>query len=187
MKTLVEHLESFLGQIGFGWKDSDGTQWPFQVLRFLEGPIANCVTYSTLGLSDFALQSTVSSKQIRHELLLMARPIFCDRNIPAVLHQVGMEAVKSENAYSRGDIVGPRGTLISGTQMEAFYVSMPAYLPDDFATFESPEGISSVIAWLVPITFNEAHFVKSNGWEAFEERLCEVDPDLLDLNRPSIV
>lgn len=187
MKNLIEHLESHLGQIDVGWKDSDGTAWPFQVLRFLGGPIANTVTYSTLGLSDTALPSPVSGKQVRHELLFMARPAFCDRNIPAILHQVGMEAITSRRAYLRGDVIGPRGALISGTDMEALYVSLPVYLPDSFATYKSPEGISCIFAWLVPITSQEAAFAKTKGWETFEDRLASVDPDLLDLRRKSIV
>jgi hypothetical protein len=187
MKNLIEHLEGHLGQIDGGWKDSDGTHWPFHVVRFLGGPIANAVTYSTLGLSDTPLQSPVSAKQVRHELLFMARPAFCDRNIPAILHQVGTEAVSRSRPYLRGDVIGPRGTLIPGTGMEALYVSPPVYLPDAFASYKSPEGVSCVFAWLVPITSDEAGFVRTKGWEAFEDRLVSLDPDLLDLSRRSIV
>lgn len=187
MKNLIEHLESHLGQIDMGWKDSDGTVWPFQVLRFLDGPITNTVTYSTLGLSDTPLPSPISAQQVRHELVFMARPEFCDRSVPAILHQVGTEAISMSRAYLRGDVIGPRGTLISGTGMEALYVSLPAYLPVSFATYRSPDGVSSIFAWLVPITSQEAEFAKTKGWEAFEDRLANVDPDLLDLRRKSIV
>jgi hypothetical protein len=187
MKNLIEHLESHLGQIYAGWKGSDGTAWPFQVVRFFGGPIANTVTYCTLGLSNTALASPVSAKQVRQELLFMARPEFCDRNIPAILHQAGTEAISRSRAYLRGDIIGPRGTLVSETSMEALYVSLPAYFPDSFATYKSSKGISCVIAWVVPITSQEAEFAKTNGWEAFEDRLASIDPDLLDLRRKSIV
>lgn len=187
MKNLIGHLESNLGQIDAGWKDSDGSAWAFQVVRFLGGPIANTVTYSTLGLSDAPLPSPVSAKEVRHELLFMARPTFCDRNIPAILYQVGKDAISRSRPYLRGDVIGPRGTLISGTSMEALYVSLPAYLPDTFATYNSPEGVSCIFAWLVPITSQEAEFAKTRGWEAFEDRLASVDPDLLNLGRKSII
>jgi hypothetical protein len=114
--NIVEHLENHLGLIQAGWKDSDGTPWPFQVLRFTGGPIADAVTYTTLGLSDNSLPSAVSAKQVRHELVFMARPAFCDRNIPAVLHQVGVETIRSASALLRGDVLGPRGALIEGTE-----------------------------------------------------------------------
>ena len=117
----------------------------------------------------------------------MARPEFCDLNVPAILHQVGTEAINKGRAYLRGDVIGPRGTLISGTGMEAIYVSVPVYLPDSFATYNSPEGVCSIFAWLVPITCPEAEFAKTKGWEAFEDRIGSVDPDLLDLRRRSIV
>ncbi len=187
MKDLIEHLEEHLGQIDGGWKDSDGEAWPYHVLRFVGRPTSNLVTYTTLGLGDTSLRSRVSSKWIRHELLFMARPSFCDRNIPALLHQVGMEAINNGFAYLRGDVIGPRGIVIPGTDKEALYITLPIYLPDSFATYTLPEGISTIFAWVVPISRSEASFIKAHGWNEFEERLAAVDPDLTDLARPSVV
>ncbi len=187
MNNLTDHLESTLGKINGAWKDADGTIWPFYVLRFTGGPIAECITYSTLGLSDIPLQSSVSEKIVRHELLLMARPHFCDGNIPAVMYQIATEAIKAKRPYLRGDLIGPRGTLIPGTSVAGIYVTKPTYLPDSFSTYTSPEGISCAIAWLVPITIEEAEFIWNKGWEEFEDRLCSVNPDLLDLGRASLV
>jgi hypothetical protein len=187
MKNITDHLEKFLGNIDGACKDSDGTLWPFYVLRFLGGPIANTITYSTLGLCDVPLPSTISNKRVRHELLFMARPSSYDDNIPAVLHQVASEAINNNRPYLRGDVIGPRGTLIHGTKMEALYVSLPVYLPDTFASYTSPDGDTCIFAWLVPITGPEAELVRLSGWESFEESVCAIDPDLLDLSRPSIV
>jgi hypothetical protein len=187
MKNLPQHLESFLGPIEGGWKDADGTDWPFYVLRFSGGPVANAVTYTTLGLHSTPMLSPVSGMQIRHELLIMARPAFCDRNIPAILHQVGMDAVSTNRPYLRGEVIGPRGELLEGTKMEALYVTLPVYFPDSFATYTSPEGRSCVFAWLVPITCKEAEFVRHKGWERFEDELYRSNPNLIDLKRESIV
>lgn len=186
MNNIASHLESYLGRIDAGWKDSDGTVWPFYVLRFLGGPILDVVTYSTLGLSDITLPSPVSSKLIRHELVFMVRASLAHRAVPGLLHQVASEAIRSNRPYLRGDVIGPRGILFPGTQMEALYVSPPVYLPDAFAAFESQHGISCAIAWLVPITSDEAKLVSKRGWPFFEEQLCAQDPDLLDINRPGI-
>ncbi len=183
MKNLTSHLERHLGKIDVAWKDADGTVWPFYVLRFLGGPVTDTVTYSTLGLAD----SPVSNKQVRHELFIMTRSSFGGESFPGLLHQVGTEAISKNRAYLRGDVIGPRGTLITGTNMEALYVSLPIYLPDSFATYNSPEGISCVFAWLIPITFDEAAVVRLKGWEQFENKLAESDPDLMNLNRSSIV
>jgi hypothetical protein len=188
MTGLFEHLESYLGTMEYGWKDSDGTVWPFYVMRFSGGPV-DTVTFATLGLSDTPMPSLVSDKQIRHELLFMTRPSFGNGNIPAILHQVGMEAISDKRPYLRGELIGPRrGTLIAGTQVAALYVgNPPGCLPESFAPYRSPEGIPCVLAWLVPITLNEAEFVKTHGWERFEDELCRADPDLLDLKRASFL
>jgi hypothetical protein len=186
MIGLIEHLERHLGNIEAGWKDSDGSRWPFYVLRFTGGPIAHTHTYSTLGLADIPLMSPVSGKEIRHELLFMARASWGDRTLPALLHQVGMEAVSRGFPYLRGEVIGRRGRLFPDTQMEALYVSGPVYLPDSFAAHKSPEGIGCIFAWLIPITACEAEFVRNKGWNAFEDLLCQCDPDLLDFKRASI-
>jgi hypothetical protein len=60
-------------------------------------------------------------------------------------------------------------------------------LPRAFHVCRPEEGESIVFAWLVPITANEASFVRSRGWSAFEKKLEEHDPDLLDMPRPSFL
>jgi hypothetical protein len=186
MNSLIVHLENTLGKIDVAWKDADGTVWPFYVLRFTGGPIANSVTYTTLGLSEIPLRSRSSDKPIRHELLIMARPSFGDLSFPAILRQVGEESISEGYAYLRGDVIGPRGTLIPDSKMEALYVSLPVYLPESFARLDSHDGNTRVFAWLVPITGSEVEYVKILGWQAFENELASTDPDLLDLHRPSV-
>ena len=66
--------------------------------------------------------------------------------------------------------------------MEALYSAIPVYLPDDFAQFDDV-----VLVWLVPISRAEAAFVTANGWSAFEDLLSETDPDLVDVDRKSLL
>lgn len=187
LMNLFEHLELFLGETAGGWKDPPGERWPFQVLEFLRGPIADAMILSTLGLSDFPLVSAVSGKEIRHELIFMVRASFGYRNIPPILHDVGKEAIDRGHAYLRGEVIGPRGKLFADTEMEALLLCYPVYLPDEFCTYRSPAGERRGIAWLVPITRQEAHFVATEGWQAFEDLLVKLNPDLLDMHRRSIV
>ncbi|CAM4210760.1 hypothetical protein PAEN110709_01745 [Paenibacillus endophyticus] len=91
--------------------------------------------------------------------------------------------MRSQIAYLRGDIIGPFGTLFEGTELVALYVTTPVYFPDSFHTYDTTNDISIVQAWLVPITLNEASYVKENGWEAFEDKLEELDPDLKNYKR----
>jgi hypothetical protein len=70
--------------------------------------------------------------------------------------------------------------------LEALYVTNPVYLPADFATCTLESGDVAIIAWLVPITHSEGHYILDFGWNAFEDILVAADPDLLDFNRKSV-
>jgi hypothetical protein len=179
---LVTHVESFLGPIDVGWtKDADGEPMPFQVARFTELE-TGWVAFMTIGLSAHRLRSRVSEKTIRQELLILVPPTHRDGPLPGILQQVGNMALDSHHALLRGDVVGPYGKLLDGTDMEALYVAPPTIFPDDFAVYEGSAG-DVVIAWLIPIHHSEAHFVHRNGWSKFENRLLAADPDLLDVRR----
>lgn len=42
------------------------------------------------------------------------------------------------------------------------------------------------VVWLVPLHGTEAQYVARNGWPACESELTRQDPDLFDLERPSM-
>lgn len=88
-------------------------------------------------------------------------------------------------ALLRGDVIGPGGPLVHSPAMEALYVGMPVYLPEEFATYSSDDS-SVVIAWLIPISRAEANYVTRKGWKAFEDRLAADDPNLMDVHRLSL-
>src|SRR5438105_9150582 len=114
--TLLEHIESYLGETEGGWRDPPGEQWPFYVLQFNNGPISKATVFSTLGLSEFELASPFAGRTIRHELIFMAQSGFGYRNIPAILHDVGTEAISRGRAYLCGEVIGPRGKLFPDSQ-----------------------------------------------------------------------
>jgi hypothetical protein len=185
---VIEHLESFCGPIAEGWKtDPDGAEVPFQIVRLERGPITGTVTFSTLGLSNYALRSATSSKLIRHELVMLARSDAVPNNLAPLLQQVAADSIARGSAYLAGEVIGPRGRLFSGSNFSALYVSAPVYFPSEFAGV-STENIGRVIfAWLVPITTEEANYTTNNGWNKFEDILSRKNPDLLDLRRHSTV
>jgi hypothetical protein len=188
MNNYIKFLEEHLGMIQYGWnKDADGRNLPFQVVKYEKGPFPGTVTYSTLGLNLHYLKDARSEKRIRHELFLVAEGNFGDKNIPGILQQVGLEALNSHLAYLRGQVIGPRGKLFTDSELEALYVSMPVYFPDSFHIFHDNGDIPIVQAWLIPITSNEAKFVMERGWSKFEDILEEIDPDLIDFKRTSII
>jgi hypothetical protein len=186
MSDLVDHLETYLGPIVSGYsKDDEGKKLPFQIARF-ENARPRTVTLVTLGFSDIHLALGRDGRRVRQEYLLTVNPKWDAPNLPALLHQVAMEAYEKNSAYLRGQVLGPRGTLVAGTALEALYVAMPVYFPDAFHVYERVGAEPIVLVWLVPITASEAHFAKERGYDAFEDLLVERDPDLRDLGREAI-
>jgi hypothetical protein len=97
-----------------------------------------------------------------------------------------METIERGYAYLRGDVIGPRPAFTPGSLLTALYVALPVYFPDEFAVCNSRTLGPIVIFWLVPITSREAEFVRKNGWRAFEKRLIETQPDVVDTRRPEL-
>jgi len=180
--SLIDHPEHYLGEIEAGWsQNADGNKMPFQVARFPWGSGSATVSFATVGLSRHPLRSG-SGKDIRHELLMIVPDGLRDGPIPGLLQQIGTEALAADKPLLRGDVIGPRGELIAGSMMEAVYAAIPVYLPDDFAVYKG-EGEQVAVVWLVPISAREARYVKTRGWNEFEDLLVENDPDLTDVFR----
>lgn len=185
---LVEHLERYLGRLAAGWERTvDGTSLPFTVGRFDDPPFADCVGFSTIGLSDHILKSSGSAKTIRQELFALFRDPTRSLPFTEVLQVLASGLIKSGSALLRGQVIGPRGPFWKDSALEAFYVSSPSYLPDEFAVCDLGDGHRCVFAWLIPITRAEAEYVASSGWRSFEALLERENPDLLAADRGSCV
>lgn len=186
IRRLPEHFERFLGPISRGWStDADGNKMAFQIVQFSGGSDPGSVAFSTLGLSRHALQSPVSGRSIRHELLMLAPGSFPADRVVSLLEQVGTMTLGSHRPLLRGDVIGPAGALVPGSDLTALYVTGPVYFPDDFAIARSRDG-DVVVAWLVPISTAEAQYVGRHGWQQFEEELVAHDPDLVDFERAGL-
>lgn len=99
---LVRHLEAHLGTILHGWSlDADGDTVPFQVVELSDGKEPSVHTYSTLGLSNHPLRSRVSNKEIRCELVMVARN--GSDAIPGVLQQVGRGLIQALHGFPTVD------------------------------------------------------------------------------------
>lgn len=188
MTSLIDHIEKYCGTITFGIAhETTGEQLPFQVVHMDCRTIADTQVLATLGLSNYGFLHPTRDKVIRHELLLMIRKGTPPSNLLAALLDVGLEALVTGTAYLRGDVIGPRDSLVAGSQLSALYVTVPVYLPDEFHSFKREDGESVVFVWLIPISMQEALLVKSCGWNALEDEFERQDPDLLDLHRQSVV
>lgn len=110
-----------------------------------------------------------------------------ERNVPAVLQQVGVEILGTGRAVLRGDLIELGGAVIAGTSMTGLYATLPVYCNDAFASCPVEDGPEVAIVWLVPVHPSEADFVRTSGWQAFEHLLQEQDPDLFDPLRAPLV
>jgi hypothetical protein len=188
LPPVIAHLERFCGPIARGWTtDPGGNQMPFQIVEMQGGPIAGTITYATLGLGKIPLGSRRSEKLVRHELVMLSRSNAKPGNLLPILQQVAMEAVQRNEALLRGEVIDPcRGRLFEGSTVTALYVSIPVYFPNEFASVEDDAG-TVIFAWLIPITDEEVRLINENGWNVFEDKFEEQDPDLLDFGRTSAV
>lgn len=188
MNKFMQFLEEHLGEIRYAWSEDEfGEKLPFQIVKFSKGPFQGTTTYSTLGLSNHILKSSVSEKEILQELIIVSDSRFGDENIPSILQQVGLSILKNHSSLLRGEVIGPYGPLFDDSRLEALYSSIPVYFPDKFHTFAIDKKSSIVMTWLIPITSEEARFINFNGWDKFEDILEEIDPDLVDFYRESII
>lgn len=179
MAALIEHVEGFLGPIVSGYSMPGAPS--YQVVKF-EVPWATIVM--TLGLSHHELRSEESVKSIRHELLMMV-PEDLAGTAAGVLADLADEVLAAHAPLLQGQVIGPRGPMFAGTEMEAIYVAAPVYLPEGFGSVDTDQG-TVVFAWMVPITPAEAGFARSHGWSAFEDLLLAEQPALLDVHRQPV-
>jgi hypothetical protein len=180
--NLIEHVESYLGPIQAGARLREGVQGA----QFRERPVAGSSSFMTLGLSHHVLKQG-SGKGIRIELVIACRDNFVESLSPlSILADVADRVAATHVAPARGTVLGPAGRFSPRFPMEALYCCNPVYFDDGLAQFS---GFSEplVIIWLVPITPEEALYVRESGWNAFEYLLETANPDLLDLERPSLV
>ena len=175
--NLVEHLETHLGRIAGGWGDAAD----IQIVQFPDQPQRSVVTYSTLGLSS-ALLPIGQGRTVRQELLVSVNASFDSESVASFLVTFAEYVRGQGRALLRGDVVGPSEPLVPGVRARAVYAAMPVFFDDDFATYRGSSP-PTVIVWLVPLPLEDAKYVRTQGWESFEDKLEAACVDFWDLNR----
>lgn len=178
--NIAQHLEQHLGTIAEGWGDRGG----IQVVRFPDTPEPGVDTYSTLGLSETALPMS-GGRAVRQELLVTVYASYDRTAVASFLLSFAEYIASQKRALLRGDVVGPSIPVIPGVRANAVYASMPVFFPDEFSTFRGSDP-ATVMVWLLPLPPVDAELVKSQGWDAFEDRLEAEAVDFWDLDRPSL-
>ena len=181
--NFVEHMEEHLGRIQAGARLSESIHG----VRFADMPEPGASTFATLGLTHHVLKQGGDGPDVRVEFLVACRDEVVDAFNPlSVLAAMSDQAMDLHTAPPRGTVIGPRGRFFPASEMEALYCAAPTYFHEELTSFSGfPEPL--VIVWLVPIHPAEARFIRSHGWQKFEEKLDEANPDLLDLGRAAVV
>lgn len=188
MEKYLEFLKEHLGEVEQTWStDASGNELPFQVLKFKGGPAPGTVTYSTLGLSIHKYKSPNAKKLMGQELIISIYEDNNDHNIPAILQQLAMTFIKSEEPLGRGRIIGPHGNIFKDSDKQALLPAYPFYFPRSFYAYYVDDQNYIVQTWLIPVTAKEADYVDIQGWYSFENRIIEQNPDLFDLYRKPII
>ncbi len=189
MTTLPEHIATFLGKPEDSWHlETDSlrasTRADLQVVKISNQPVKGVAAYATLGLSHAVLRMP-GNRTTRQELVFAAYERFPAPEIASFLLTFGATVLSLGEALLRGDMIGPQNPLIPGVAANAVYCTMPVPFDARLATYDASDP-ATVFVWIVPATGDEAEFALRNGWGKFEELLERREPDLWNLDRPSI-
>ena len=184
---LFRHLTRELGSVSRAWsRDPAGADLGLQVVEFAPGRIDGAVIYSTLGLSDYILDSAVADGRFRLELIMIAPERLRGSALPYVLGDYGRMVVAQRELPEIGTIVRNVPVLGDLSTMNTLDLGQPPHFPPGFARFGSGE-LAVNIDWLLPVSAAEATFVDAEGWAAFEKLIYErEDFDPIDYDRPSM-
>ena len=169
MPSLPDHIELHCGRIHRGWSGTSvGEDWPFQIIEMRGGSLAGISVFSTLGLSKYPLLNYAKHTSIQQELIFVSQTQTGERNIPALLLDLGTEAVNSGRAYTIKTLVGPRqSNVVVGTGFSALYLTTPGCLPDSFGIFNGVREGKVFILWAIPVFYDEAAYIQHYGGDKF--------------------
>ncbi|WNB76607.1 suppressor of fused domain protein [Methylomonas koyamae] len=182
--NIIEHVESYLGEIDQGWNAPPESKNRFSVARFRNQPVEGMSTYVTLGLNHHIL--LMKKIEIRQELVFSVFESVPSDEIVSFLFRLIDLILSKHEALLRGQVIGPGKPLFSESPMNAIYTSMPVIFEEGFNTFNGSSP-PTILVWLIPIFESEARYVQEYGWEAFEDILEKEDPDLWDLKRLLVI
>jgi hypothetical protein len=183
---VLAHLESQIGPVETGWIVTEVSP-QYSVVKYAN-PVSGGTVYGTIGLSARKLHSPQKKgNKIRQELLILAPIGQFEDLMPKLVRHLATEIAKSGHIVRRGELISLDGRPFPDSELSGVYATEPVYFPEGVHEPFQVAGEDVVFVWLVPVTQTEAIYAYDNGWEMFEDLLEQVDPDLVDFNRPSIV
>ena len=183
---IISHFHKHIGPTKRTWT-LGADQEPLSVpLAEFDGPFPGALTIATMGLSGHVLEQP-GMAPIRQELMWMSWKRFRSTAVLSVLEDMADTAIERRVGYKRGEWRDFGAPVVPESQMTALYLAVPVYLPDSFHILDGVYAEPLAAMWVLPVFASESRYCKEHGWDAFEDRLSEADPDLLDLERPPIL
>lgn len=167
---LLEGITSLLGapeEVSFGQPCVDGFAF-FSRLPGVEG-LSLAVSR---GLSRHSLHQR-TRPPVRQEIMVICESSSDRIEIAALLLAVAKEVAEREHAIEKGEVFGPAGELVSGSEMTAFFATEPMFLPPSFCRYsDGPDPLLGV--WLLAISSDEAVKARELGPDAFQSYLATI-------------
>lgn len=107
--------------------------------------------------------------------------------LPQALQLLGKRLIESHSAILRGETFALPGGVALESTLSHVYAALPGYFDSSFDVATLENGQDVAIAWMIPISEAESRYVQESGWVSFEQMLVDLDPDLLNIFRDSIV
>lgn len=184
IESYIDHIEAHLGPIRRKFSGPIGKLEAATGLLSFEGrPFDEATTVLTCGLSHHPLEQD-SGRGIRQELVMCGFTESVGSEFANVLDRVSSDFLEIHKPLKRGQVIGPRGPLLKGASVEALVCAEPWYWEDSFGYFDQVDP-PIVIVWLIPVTPDEAFFIRERGLDAFEKIIDDEGIDLLDFTRDS--
>lgn len=163
------------------WDEKDKKS--IDILSCIDRPYTGVMSYGTIGLSGYNIGVVSDKKSLRLELLGA-----CDKNNDIFANIISTTAfeIMEKGKCRYGEIIS---NVISqyckDSDMKHVYL-MNAFLWDGFDTIEFE---NCKVAWLliIPISESEKQYALTNGYDALETKFEEMDIDIFNLKRKSII
>jgi Suppressor of fused protein (SUFU) len=188
MDKVLEHLEKYLGTEALqstGRSKETRDLFDARIGLFKNQPVTGAFTLATIGLSKKNFIQP-DNKKVRHELLFCAYDKFLSDRIYEDIFDVLGYLSDQDESIVLGQLFDCEAPIAANSLMECFLFYTPVYFKEELHVIKEIRP-PVVFAWIIPIHRRELEFIARHGHEKFDELLEKHNPDLLDLNRGSIV
>jgi len=190
--VIKDHLEKNISLTGKKIKiptepvaeKNDEGEVAFYTLKIPHLPCGEATTYATIGLAKYSFPRTKDESGV--ELVYSIYTAQDTDKIRKHFNDAGRHMVSKEDSpYVSGDAAPLIDTF--GNDMKAFFFLDPiVYFPEKLKVVKDISPTVNFL-WFFPITGEELKFIEEYGSTKFFELVVEMDPDLMDINRESLV